>query len=120
MAGSTDPADSGNPNQNHTKSDGTKPTTAVSAITDPDFLPTLDEAPAAQHAKSHLLLLFLIIGGVFSAWFMGLELFQVSEYQSWSVLALGLGSIVAAGASKIPQMFRKLTFPAASIQLWQC
>ena len=100
MAGSTDPADPSNPNQNHTKSDGSKPDTAISAITDPDFLPTLDEAPATQHAKSHFLLLSMIVGGVFSAWFMGFDLFQVSEHQSWFVLALGLGSVAATGASK--------------------
>jgi hypothetical protein len=76
--------------------DGTKPTCAVSAITDLDFLPTLDEAPVTQHVKSHLLVLSLIVGGVFLARFIGFGLSQVSQHQSWVELVLGLGAVVAA------------------------
>jgi hypothetical protein len=51
--------------ENHTGADGTKPRTAIEAVTDPDFLPSLDgSAYTAQHAKSHLLLLSLIVGGM--------------------------------------------------------
>lgn len=94
-------AHSSKANENHTTTDGTKPQTAVSTITDPDFLPTLDEAPATQHVKSHLLLLSLIVGGVFSAWFVGFKMFQVFEHQSWGELALGLGAVVAAAAGML-------------------
>jgi hypothetical protein len=41
----------------------------------------------------------MIVGGVFAAWFMGFELFQVPENQSWGELALGLGTVVAAGVA---------------------
>ena len=88
---------SSTPNEHHTTSDGTKPKTAISAITDPDFLPAL-EAPATQHVKFHLLLVSLNIGCVVSAWFIGFELFHVSEIRSWVALALGLGAVVTAAA----------------------
>lgn len=70
------PTHSYHPNENHTTANATNPKTAVSAITDPDFLPTLDEAPTTQHFRSRLLLrLPLLVEGAFSAWFMGFELF---------------------------------------------
>jgi hypothetical protein len=97
MSSSTDPAHPSNANENHTTASGEKPKTAYTAVTDSDFLPTLDDAPVAQHAKSHGLLLFLVVGAVFSAWFMGFELFQPSENSSWIELGLGLGAVTAAG-----------------------
>lgn len=67
----------------------------------PRFPPNNHEAPATQHVKSRLLLLSLIVGGVFLAWFIGFELFQVSQHQSWVELAFGLGAVVAAVAGTL-------------------
>lgn len=88
------------PIEHHTTSDGTKPKTAISATTDPDFLPAL-EAPATQHVKFHLLLVSFNIGCVVSASFIGFELFHVSEIPSWVALALGLGAVVTAAAAAL-------------------
>jgi len=90
----SDPAHPSNPNNDHTKTDGTKPQTAIDVIVDPDFLPTLEKAPIQQHLKSNLLLLSLITSGVFGSWLLGLDMFQVSEGQSWGMLASGLMGVV--------------------------
>lgn len=90
--GTTDPAHPSNANSDHTDSSGHKPTTAIAALTDPDFLPTLEAAPATQHAKSHLLLLSLLGGAVVAAWLMGFELLQVSAQHSYMDLGLLLGA----------------------------
>jgi len=92
-----DPAHPSQPNSDHTTSTGEKPDSAITAITDPDFLPTLDDVPPTQKAKSHLLLFSLLLGGVFSAWFMGFELFQVHENKSWLELGILLAAVVGAG-----------------------
>ncbi|KAL3424804.1 hypothetical protein PVAG01_04085 [Phlyctema vagabunda] len=76
-----DPAHPSNANQDHTTKDGEKPTNAFTAITDPDFLPTLESAPKTQHLKSYLVLISLVVGGVVGAWFYGFELFQFSSTQ---------------------------------------
>ena len=68
-----DPAHPDNPNTDHTNKDGEKPTTAIDAILDTEFIPTLDDAPVVQKAKSHFLLLSLLVGAVFAAWFSGFE-----------------------------------------------
>ena len=91
---SSDPAEPANVNGNHTTTSGTKPTTAFTAITDPNFLPTLDNAPIEQHAKSHLLLLSMVLGAGLLAYLGGFELLQVSEQSSWQDVGLGAGAAV--------------------------
>lgn len=91
----SDPAHPSQGNDDHTLKDGTKPTSALSALTDETFLPTLDETSKTQQAKSHSLLLFLVVGGVVGAWFYGFEILQISPHKSWLELAIGLGGVSA-------------------------
>jgi len=91
----SDPAHPSQANHDHTNKDGEKPTTAFDVITDTSFVPTLDEAPKTQQAKSHGLLLFLVVGAVLGAWLFGFELFQVGVGESYTSLILVLGSTSA-------------------------
>ncbi|KAK9774080.1 hypothetical protein AB5N19_06928 [Seiridium cardinale] len=77
-AKSTDPAHSSSGNTDHTTKNGEKPTTAIEAITDPSFFPTLDGAPLSQKLKSYAFLVFLVFGAVSTLWFFGFELFQTA------------------------------------------
>ena len=88
----SDPAHPSQPNTNHTNSAGEKPTTVMDAILDPEFLPTLDEAPRRQQAKSHVLLMTLVVGATFGAWFLGFDLLQVEG--EWRALAAAGGGVV--------------------------
>lgn len=106
----TDPAHPSNPNSDHTTVNGEKPKDAFTVITDVDFLPTLDSAPATQRFKSHFLLFALLTGAVFGAWFFGFELFQFGETrdteipfelaepqaQSWLQVGAFLGLVIVA------------------------
>lgn len=89
-----DPAHADSTNTDHTTTTGEKPTSALTAITDTDFIPTLDEAPKARVALSHLLLLSLVAGAVVAAWYMQLEIFQV--FGQGREAAVGLGLVTAA------------------------
>ena len=86
MASSNCPARPSNANENHTTTDGTKPKTAASAITGPEFLPTVDETPTTQHVKSHLLLLS-----------SSLEVY--SQHGSWALRSSRSLSISLGGAT---------------------
>jgi len=77
-AKSTDPAHGSSENTNHTTKSGEKPTSAIEAITDPSFMPTLDKAPLAQKLKSYLFLIFLVFGAVTTLWLFGFTLFQTT------------------------------------------
>lgn len=90
----SDPSHPSQPNSNHTNSSGDKPTTAIDAILDPEFLPTLDEAPKRQQVKSHVLLLLMVAGAIFLAWLTGFEILQIEE--SWgTLLSVGGGAVAA-------------------------
>lgn len=106
------PSDPANASSANTDTSGAKPQTALEALSDPSFLPTLDEAPIEQKAKSHLLLVLLVLGAVVSAWFMGFSVLQVPEQRSWSELAVYL-----AGASAVALALVFWT-GTASIDLW--
>lgn len=75
----TDPAHSSSENTDHTTASGEKPTTALEAVTDLSFAPSLDKAPFAQKLKSYLFLMFLVLGTVLTLWFFGFTLFQTSH-----------------------------------------
>jgi hypothetical protein len=93
-ASKSDPANASSANTDHTKQDGTKPQSATEALLDPDFLPTLEDAPLEQKAKSHSLLVILVLGAVLGAWFFGYDLLQIDSAKSWTELGLGLGAVV--------------------------
>jgi hypothetical protein len=96
----SDPAHPDQANTNHTNKDGEKPTTFKDAIADPSFLPTLDDAPLQAKVASHSILIFLVVGGVVGSWFLGFDLFQLSDGKSWLELGGVLGgvSVVLIGA----------------------
>ncbi|KAI9745188.1 MAG: hypothetical protein M1818_001466 [Claussenomyces sp. TS43310] len=98
---STDPAHPSYANFDHTTQSGEKPKSALEAVTDPAFLPTLADAPVHQKLKSHSLLVLLIFGAVFGAWFMGFSVLQFSGCQSWMELGLRLGSVATAALALI-------------------
>ena len=73
----------------HTAHTGLTPKDAYNAITDPDVLPTLDEAAAPRKIQSHLVLLVLLAGALGGAWFLGVDILQ-SQTQ-----VIGVGVAVA-------------------------
>lgn len=89
----TDPASSSSANTDHTKTNGEKPDSALGALLDPTFHPSLKSAPLLQKAKSYALLLVLVFGAVFSAWLLGFDMLQVSAATSWVELGLKLGGV---------------------------
>jgi len=93
-ASTSDPAHASSANTNHTKQNGSKPQSAAEALLDPDFLPTLDDAPLEQKAKSHSLLVLLVLGAVCGAWFLGYDLLQIDSGKTWTELGLMLGTVV--------------------------
>jgi hypothetical protein len=93
----SDPAHPDQPNSDHTTSDGEKPTTLLQAATSASFFPTLDDAPLTTKLLSHSILLVLVSGGVFGAWFLGFEIFQVANDRSWYEFLGFLGGISVLG-----------------------
>lgn len=79
---------------NHTKSGAPKPATAVSTITDPNFLPSLDEAPTTRKLQSHLLLSLLLASAIFAAYILGLDIIQGRV----AIGVLGVAVALAIGA----------------------
>lgn len=59
-------------------------------------LPSLEDKPIAHQAKSHGLLLFIVLGAVAGCWLLGFSLFQVSPGSSWKELLALLGAFAAA------------------------
>ncbi|ETS84740.1 hypothetical protein PFICI_02765 [Pestalotiopsis fici W106-1] len=90
----TDPAHASSANTNHTTKSGTKPTSAVEAITDPDFFPTLEKAPLAQKVKSTLFLAVLVYGAVAALWLFGFTLFQQEQPPNPQEAAGGAGPMI--------------------------
>lgn len=89
-----DPAHANSSNADHTTASGEKPTSAFTAITDTEFIPSLEEAPKTRIALSHMLLLSLVAGGVLAAWYMDLEIFQI--FGQGREAAIGLGLVTVA------------------------
>ncbi|KAF3019395.1 hypothetical protein E8E14_012317 [Neopestalotiopsis sp. 37M] len=95
----TDPAHPSSGNTNHTTKSGTKPTTAIEAIADPNFFPTLEKAPLAQKVKSLLLLAVVVYGGVAALWMSGFTLFQQDPS-----LQPEVGGLAGAGAAPVVEI----------------
>lgn len=73
-----------------------KLTSALPSVAELPSIPTIDDAPPAQKAKSHLLLVALVVGLVVGGWFAGFDLLQVARQNSWLELAALLGAFAAA------------------------
>jgi len=78
----SDPAHPAHPNVDHTTKSGSKPETAVTAVLDSNFLPTLDGAPPTRYVQSFLILASIILGLAFLAYIHGLEVFQTTAQQN--------------------------------------
>ncbi|KAL9111406.1 MAG: hypothetical protein Q9187_007921 [Circinaria calcarea] len=79
---------------NHTRSGAPKPSTAISTLTDPDFLPSLDQAPVTRKLQSHLLLALLLCGAISMAYVLGLDIIQGRV----AIGVLGVAVALAIGA----------------------
>ncbi|MCJ1282917.1 hypothetical protein MMC26_002243 [Xylographa opegraphella] len=73
----------------HTEHTGLTPKDAYNVITDPEVLPSLDEASVPRKIQSTFVLLFLLCCGLFGAWFLGVDILQ-SQTQ-----IVGIGVAVA-------------------------
>ncbi|MCJ1483857.1 hypothetical protein MMC06_004025 [Schaereria dolodes] len=78
----------------HTPHTGLKPSDAYNVITDPNVLPTLDEAPKTRQLQSHFVLLALLSGAIGVAWLLGLDIIQGRI----ALLGLGIAVTLAIGA----------------------
>jgi len=92
----SDPANPANPNQNHTPKDGTKPTSGFTAITDTDFVPTLDAAPPTRYLQSFMVLTGMIGSMAFAAYYMKFDIFQTT-LQQYAILGVVVTSLFYTG-----------------------
>ncbi|MCJ1321641.1 hypothetical protein MMC15_006986 [Xylographa vitiligo] len=75
----------------HTEHTGLTPKDAYNVITDPDVLPSLDEASVPRKIQSTFVLLVLLCGALFGAWFLGVDILQ-SQTQ---IIGVGIAIAVA-------------------------
>ncbi|MCJ1413571.1 hypothetical protein MMC19_007692 [Ptychographa xylographoides] len=75
----------------HTPHTGLKPIDAYNAITDPNVLPTLDDAPTSRRLQSSIVLVTLLSGAIFGAWFLGVDILQTQT----QIIGIG-GAVLAA------------------------
>jgi hypothetical protein len=70
------PAHPDNENQDHTNKNGEKPQTAIDAVLDPEFVPTLDSAPVFRKVQSFSVLFGGLLGALALASLAGVDILQ--------------------------------------------